>query len=174
MLVAAGGLLAAPEAGAATLSDREVRDSIRGAWAGGIAGAAWGSPIEFDFNGRIVPRRRMPRYSMAYTNHYTFDEKGGPDETYVELPFLDRSARDPYAGWPEWATAFAASRFRLFSANLRARQNLRRGLAPPPRATPTTTPSPTTSTSRSRPTSPGWWHRPSRVRRSTSPGGRAT
>lgn len=131
MLIAAGGLLAAPEAGAATLSDREVRDSIRGAWAGGIAGAAWGAPIEFDFNGRIVPRRRMPGYSMARANHYTFDEKGGPDETYVELPFLDPLSRDPYAGWPEWATAFSASRFRLFSANLRARQNLRRGLAPP-------------------------------------------
>ena len=131
MLVAAGGLLAAPEAGAATLSDREVRDSVRGAWAGGVAGAAWGFPVEFDFNGRTVPRERVPRFSMAYTNRYTFSHPYGPDETYVEIPFLDALRRNVLAGWPEWGASFAATRFRLFSANLRGRQNLKAGIGAP-------------------------------------------
>ena len=131
-LVAAGALLT-PAAGAdaATLSERGVRDSIRGAWAGGIAGAAWGFPVEFDYVGRVVPRRELPRYSVAYTNRYTFTHPYGPDETYMEVPFLDPLSRDPYASWPEWGAALAATRFRLFSANLRSRQNLRAGLAAP-------------------------------------------
>ena len=127
----AGALLAAAPAGATTLPQRDVRDSIRGAWAGGIAAASWGYPVEFDFNGRVVPRRRMPRHSMRRANEYTFDAKGGPDETYVEIPLLDPLARDPYASWPEWGAAFGATRFRLFSANLAARKNLRAGLPAP-------------------------------------------
>ncbi len=124
-------MLTAPGAGAATLSDRDVRDSIRGAWTGGIAGAAWGFPVEFKYLGRIVPRRQVPQYSIAYTNRYTFSHPYGPDETYVEIPFLDALANDPYAGWPEWGASLAATRFRLFSANLRGRQNLNAGIPAP-------------------------------------------
>ena len=131
VVITAGGLLAAPGAGAATLSDRDVRDSIRGAWTGGIAAAAWGFPVEFKYLGRIVPRRQVPQYSIAYTNRYTFSHPYGPDETYVEIPFLDALAKNPYAGWPEWGTSFAATRFRLFSANLRGRQNLKAGIPAP-------------------------------------------
>jgi ADP-ribosylglycohydrolase/PKD domain len=129
LAVAAAAL--APGAGAATLTDKQVRDSVRGAWTGGIAGAAWGFPVEFDYVGRVVPRREVPRYSVAYANRYTFSHPYGPDETYMEIPFLDPLSRDPYAGWPEWGAALAATRFRLFSANLRARRNLAAGLAAP-------------------------------------------
>jgi hypothetical protein len=130
-VLAAGALLAPAGADAATLSDRDVRDSIRGAWAGGIAAAAWGFPVEFDYVGRRVPRAEMPRYSVAYTNRYTFSHPYGPDETYVEVPFLDALASNPLAGWPEWGAALGATDFRLFSANLRGRQNLRAGIQAP-------------------------------------------
>src|SRR5262245_8162825 len=129
--LALAALAAAPAAQGAGMPDREVRDAIRGAWTGGIAGAAWGAPVEFDFNGRVVPKSRLPEWSMRRANRYTFDEKGGPDETYMELPFLDPLSRDPYASWPEWGAALAATRFRLFSSNLEARKLLRRGIAAP-------------------------------------------
>ena len=130
-LIAASVLFAAPGADAASLSDRDVRDSVRGAWVGGIAGAAWGFPVEFKYLGRIVPRRDLPRFSIAYANRYTFSHPYGPDETYVEIPFLDALARDPLASWPEWGASLAATRFRLFSANLRGRQNLMAGIPAP-------------------------------------------
>jgi hypothetical protein len=113
------------------ISDAEVRDKIRGAWAGGIAGAAWGAPVEFRFNGRIVPRRRVPRFSIRSANRFTYADRDGPDETYAEIPFLRALAADPFAGWPEWGDAFAGSRFYLFAAGRRARRNLRRGISPP-------------------------------------------
>ncbi|MBM3667554.1 MAG: PKD domain-containing protein [Actinobacteria bacterium] len=124
-------LLAPASAGATGISGDEVRDRIRGAWAGGIAAAAWGFPVEFDYTGRIVPRARVPRLTMRWINRYTFRNRHGPDETYVEVPFLDALSRDPLAGWAEWGPAFRDTSFRLYSANLRGRQNLRAGLAPP-------------------------------------------
>src|SRR5262249_21761502 len=87
-----------------------------------------------------IPAGRVPRWSMRHTNRYTFATPGGPDETYVEIPFLDALARDALAGWPEWGQAFANSRFRLFAANLAARHNLRAGIAPPASGAPDTTP----------------------------------
>jgi len=95
---AAATLLAAPASPALTIPQAELRDRIQGAWVGGIAAAAWGEPTEFRFNGRMVPRRLIPRFSMRSANAYTFRERGGPDETYVELPFLEALRRDVQAG----------------------------------------------------------------------------
>lgn len=130
-LAAVAVLAGAASAQAFTISDTELRERIRGAWAGGIAGAAWGFPVEFRFNGRIVPARRMPRFSIRRVNRFTYGDRDGPDETYVEIPFLQRLAANPYAGWPEWGRAFARSRFFLFPDGRTARRNLRNGIKPP-------------------------------------------
>jgi len=122
--------IAAP-ASALTLSDPGVRDRIEGGWVGGIVGGAWGEPTEFRFNGRIIPAAKVPRWSIRRANRYTFATPGGPDETYVEAPFLRALEGDVLAGWPQWGRAFRRSRFILFAENRRARHNLRRGLAPP-------------------------------------------
>jgi hypothetical protein len=114
-----------------SLTDARVQDGIKGGWVGQIVGGAWGAPTEFRFTGKTIPAGGVPRWSMRHTNRYTFATPGGPDETYVEIPFLDALAQDPLAGWPEWGRAFASSHFRLFSANLAARKNLRAGIEPP-------------------------------------------
>jgi hypothetical protein len=131
ILATAAALISASSVGAPALSEAAIRDAIRGGWAGGVIGGAWGAPVEFRFNGRIVPRRRVPRWSAARANRYTFERRTGPDETYVEIPFLRALAGDVLAGWPEWARLLRRSRFPLFVENLRARQNLRAGIAPP-------------------------------------------
>jgi hypothetical protein len=133
-------LAGAGPAEAFMISGGELRDRIHGAWAGGIAGAAWGFPVEFRFNGRIVPRRRMPRFSMRQVNRFTYTDRDGPDETYVEVPFLQQLAQDPHAGWPEWGGAFASSRFVLFPDGRTARRNLRRGIPPPDSGDPSRNP----------------------------------
>jgi ADP-ribosylglycohydrolase/PKD domain len=133
-------LLAAPvpaEAGAApraapTLSKSEIRDKIAGGWVGALVAAAWAYPTEFEFRGRIMPARRVPRWSVNYANRFSFRPSGGPDESYVEIPFMEALRRHGItAGWSEWAHAFAATRFKLFFANRTSRGNLRRGIAPP-------------------------------------------
>ncbi len=123
-------LLLAPGAHASSLSGGQVRDRIAGGWLGAVIGGAWGRPTEFRFKGQTVPADRVPRWSVARANHYTY--RGDSDETYVEIPFLDATLRaGPSAGWPEWGHALAASDFRLFFANGRARDNLRAGVPAP-------------------------------------------
>jgi hypothetical protein len=124
-----GGASAFPDP-AAQMSARAVRDKIAGGWIGAIVGGAWGRPVEFRYRGRIVPARRVPHWSVTRADRYTY--RGESDETYVEIPFLDATrGAGALAGWPEWSSAFAATRFPLFFANRRARQNLRTGIAAP-------------------------------------------
>jgi hypothetical protein len=133
-------LMPVPARAALTLSDAQVEDKIKGGWVGQIVGGAWGAPTEFRFNGRVIPAGGVPRWSMRRANRYTFATPGGPDETYVEIPFLDALSRDALAGWPEWGQAFGSSRFRLVAANLAARRNLQAGLAAPASGDPANNP----------------------------------
>ena len=132
LLVLALGLVLAPAAAAAKLRDREVHDKVAGGWVGSLVAAAWAYPTEFDYQGRIMPARAVPRWSVPFANRFTFQPSGGPDESYVEIPFMDAMAQHGVtAGWSEWGPAFAATDFKLFFANQRARRNIRRGIAPP-------------------------------------------
>ena len=132
VMLCAATLALADSARAATFPDAEVRDKVEGAWVGGLVGAAWGFPVEFRFNGRIVPKGAVPRYSAAYANRFAFRSNiGGPDDLYVEIPFLSAMEDDVLSGWPEWGDAFKRTRFKLFAENDRARTNLRRGIAAP-------------------------------------------
>lgn len=131
-VAATTALASCSPAGAVTLSNQEIRDKIKGSWVGGIVGAAWGYPVEFRFNGRIVPRRQVPMWSVRYANDFAFHQhRGGPDDLYVEIPFLRALEGDIHAGWPEWGKAFRRTRFKLFAENNRARMNLRRGIPAP-------------------------------------------
>src|SRR5512133_812964 len=112
------------------LRSAAVRDRIAGGWMGAVIGGAWGRPTEFRYRGRIVPAGKVPRWSVKYANRYAF--AGESDETYVEIPFLDATLRaGQAAGYPEWGTALANSRFPLFFANRQARRNLRAGIPAP-------------------------------------------
>jgi ADP-ribosylglycohydrolase len=123
-------LLLTPAADASNLRGSQVRDKIAGGWLGAVIGGAWGRPTEFRFKGRIVPPDRVPRWSVARANRYTY--RRDSDETYVEIPFLDATLRaGAGAGWAEWGQALAASDFKLFFANGRARENLRAGIPAP-------------------------------------------
>jgi ADP-ribosylglycohydrolase len=114
----------------AVLSEQELRDKIAGGWLGAVIGGAWGKPTEFRYLGRIVPGRRVPHWSVAYANRYTY--RGESDETYVEIPFLDATLRaGATAGFADWGAALAATDFPLFFANRRARDNLRAGVPAP-------------------------------------------
>jgi hypothetical protein len=117
---------------AIVLGDRRVRDAIRGGWVGGAIGGAWGAPTEFRYVGRTIPDSQVPPWSVRRANRYTFATPGGPDETYVEIPFLNAlRLRGPLAGWGAFGAGLRRSTFPLFAANGRARENLRSGFGPP-------------------------------------------
>jgi hypothetical protein len=135
VLIASGLALAASAPASAEpirLSDHEIRDKVAGGWIGSVIGGAWGDPVEFRYLGRRVPQSQVPRWSVPRAKRFPFIRSGGPDDIYAEVPFLDAMRRyGVTAGWPEWAAAFGATRFKLFFANERARKNIRAGILPP-------------------------------------------
>ena len=123
----------APQSSLSSISTKRVNDAIAGGWLGEVVAGAWGYRDEFDFNGRVVPPKKIPPYRTKFTNLYNFG--GNPsaaDETYVELPMIEAlRAYGLQADWEQLAQPFAASRFLLFGANKQARNNLLAGLVPP-------------------------------------------
>lgn len=124
----------APQPSLAPISSKRVNDAIAGGWLGEVVAGAWGYPVEFDFNGRLVPPKLIRRYRPGFTNRYNFGggNRSAADETYVEIPMIE--ALDRYglqADWAQLAEPFAATRFLLFGANWQARQNIRMGILPP-------------------------------------------
>jgi len=115
------------QGGERRISVEDYRDKMKGAWIGQSVGVGYGWPTEFRFCEKLIPEERMPVWAPESVNE-TFNQ----DDLYVEMTFirtletrgLDVSCRD--AGLD-----FANSRYRLWCANDRARDNLRRGIAAP-------------------------------------------
>ncbi len=104
-----------------SLSRAELRDKIRGAWAGQMIGVTYGAPTEFHALGRTFDEPIKPE---AITNAIV------QDDLYVEMTFskvLDTVGLD--ATSDDYGAAFAQSRYELWHANAAARRNLQRGLS---------------------------------------------
>lgn len=95
-------------------------DKIRGAWAGQMAGVAYGAPTEFHFLGRLneAPFKPEPIENAIVQ-----------DDLYVEMTFakvMDTIGLDATSA--DYGEAFRRSRYQLWHANAAARRNLERGL----------------------------------------------
>ncbi len=105
------------------LTRAELRDKIQGAWAGQMAGVAYGARTEFKARGSRYETEIKPE---PLTNAL------GQDDLYVEMTFahvLDTVGPDATAA--DFGAAFRDSQYRLWHANAAARRNLQRGLLPP-------------------------------------------
>ncbi len=101
-------------------------DKMKAAWLGQMAGVGWGGPTEFNFNGRIIPEKDMPKWTPDMINQYA------QDDIYVEMTFVRTLEQH---GWDvslrQAGIDFANSGYELWHANKFGRKNLRAGIAPP-------------------------------------------
>lgn len=101
-------------------------DKMKGGWVGQMAGVGWGAPTEFRYQGVIMPESDVPRWSPRMVNQ--FDQ----DDLYVEMTFLRTLEVHGFGvSIRQAGIDFANSRYPLWHANAAARDNLRRGIAPP-------------------------------------------
>lgn len=115
-----GSLPAVPDR---TLSRVDLRDRIRGAWAGQMIGVVYGANVEFRSLGKIIEGEITPA---------GMDNVIQQDDLYVEMTFtrvLDTIGL--HATTADFGEAFRHSRYELWHANAGARRNLNRGLAAP-------------------------------------------
>ena len=110
-----------------TISADEFRDRMTGAWLGQSVGVAYGCPTEFGYNGTIIPADKMPVWKPELVNE-TFSQ----DDLYVEMTFIGTMLRRGVGvSCREAGIDFANSAYRLWCANVNARNNLRNGIAAP-------------------------------------------
>ncbi|MEO6434954.1 MAG: ADP-ribosylglycohydrolase family protein [Tepidisphaeraceae bacterium] len=110
----------------------ELRDKVRGAWAGKMVGVAIGFPTEFKFRGTVVPDSAMPTWKPEMIR-----DALRQDDLYVQMAFaqvLDERGLD--ATTEQFAAMFRDSQFPLWHASQAARRALRRGAPPLETGTP--------------------------------------
>lgn len=113
-----------PPKGMREISMEELRDRIRGGWAGQMIGVSYGAPTEFRYLGRIIPESELPEWSEERLRNSIHQ-----DDLYVEMTFarvMDERGID--ASVEDYGAAFRESQYPLWHANLAARRALRRGI----------------------------------------------
>ena len=113
------------------ISKQQLRDKIAGGWAGQMIGVSFGAPTEFRSLGKTIegalPKWTPDRVSNALNQ----------DDLYVDMTFalvLDETGIS--ATTADFAKALRDSKYRLWHANMAARRNLKRGIAPELAGTP--------------------------------------
>ncbi len=103
----------------------ELKDKIRGGWAGQMIGVSFGAPTEFKSNGRIITGR-IPWNPSWVKDSIT------QDDLYVEMTFaevMDKYGLD--ATSEQYGEAFGKTKYPLWHANAAARRNLAAGIKAP-------------------------------------------
>ena len=115
-----------------TLSEQELRNKIKGAWAAQTIGVTYGYPVEFRFNSVRVPDDRELTWYDGYLLS-TFTERPGVyDDIYMDLTFVqvfEDEGMDAPA--QSFADALANADYSLWFANQVARYNVLNGISPP-------------------------------------------
>ena len=121
-------------AGAQTLrlTHAELKDKIRGGWAGQTIGVTFGGPTEFRYNGTMINDHIPIRWYDGYLKETYEKSPGLYDDLYVDLTFVDvleKKGLDAKA--QDFADALANAGYMLWHANQIARYNVLNGLEPP-------------------------------------------
>jgi len=107
-----------------SISVEDLRDKVRGGWAGQMIGVSYGAPTEFAYLNRMMPEADLPVWQPEMIR-----EALNQDDLYVDITFA--AALDEYgldATTADFANMFRDTEFALWHANLAARRALRRGV----------------------------------------------
>lgn len=115
-----------------TLTHQQLRDKIRGGWAGQTIGVTFGGPTEFRYNGTMIQDYQPIPWYDGYIKETMEGEPGLYDDIYMDLTFvevIERLGLDAPAD--SFAVAFANKDYKLWHANQAARYNVLTGMMPP-------------------------------------------
>jgi hypothetical protein len=115
-----------------TLTREQLRDKIKGGWAGQTIGVTFGGPYEFRFNGTFIQDYQPLVWYNGYLKETMLNIPGLYDDLYMDLTFVDVFERNGLdAPVDSFANAFANAGYMLWHANQAARYNILNGIKPP-------------------------------------------
>jgi hypothetical protein len=120
------------QTGFVSLTKQQLKDKIKGGWAGQTIGVTFGGPYEFQFNGTMIGDYQKLKWYDGYLKYTMLNNPGLYDDLYMDLTFVDIFERYGLnAPLDSFANAFANAGYMLWHANQAARYNLLNGIKAP-------------------------------------------
>lgn len=115
-----------------TLSKTELKDKIKGGWAGQTIGVTFGGPVEFRYNGTLINEYHPIPWYDGYLKNTMINNPGLYDDLYMDLTFVDVFEKEGLdAPVESHAKAYANAGYALWHANQAGRYNILHGIMPP-------------------------------------------
>src|SRR4249919_836494 len=115
-----------------SLSKQQLKDKIRGGWAGQTIGVTFGGPYEFRYQGTFIGDYQTLQWHDGLLQKAMADNPGLYDDLYMDLTFVDVFEKYGLnAPVDSFANAFANAGYMLWHANQAARYNIQHGIKAP-------------------------------------------
>jgi hypothetical protein len=115
-----------------TLSKQQLKDKIKGGWAGQTIGVTFGGPYEFRFNGTFISDYQSLKWHDGYLANTMINNPGLYDDLYMDLTFVDVFEKYGLnAPVDSFANAYAHAGYMLWHANQAGRYNILHGIKAP-------------------------------------------
>jgi len=115
-----------------TLTHEQLKNKIKGGWAGQTIGVVYGAPVEFKYQGSLIPDSQIIPWNDTYIKYWWDKKPGLFDDIYTDLNFV--SAIEKYGvnvSMDTIANHWANTSYHLAHANQASRYNILNGIMPP-------------------------------------------
>lgn len=114
------------------LTKEDLKNKIKGGWAGQTIGVTFGGPYEFRFNGTFIGDYQTLLWEDGLLKHNMLNNPGLYDDLYMDMTFVnvfEKYGLD--APVDSFASGFANAGYMLWHANQAARYNILNGIPAP-------------------------------------------
>jgi hypothetical protein len=115
-----------------TFTSDQLKDKIKGGWAGQTIGVVYGAPVEFKYQGSIIPDYQNIPWREGYVKYWWDKKPGLFDDIYTDLNFV--AVFDKFGlnvPMDIIANSWAGTSYHLAHANQASRYNILNGIMPP-------------------------------------------
>jgi hypothetical protein len=115
-----------------TFTTDQLKDKIKGGWAGQTIGVVYGAPVEFKYQGSIIPDYQNIPWREGYVKYWWDKKPGLFDDIYTDLNFVE--VFEKYGlkvSTDTIAHHWASTPYHLAHANQASRYNILSGIMPP-------------------------------------------
>lgn len=115
-----------------TFTKEQLQDKIKGGWAGQTIGVVYGAPVEFKYQGSIIPETQNIPWREGYVKYWWDKKPGLFDDIYTDLNFVDVFEKHGLnVSMDTIANHWAGTAYHLAHANQASRYNILNGIMPP-------------------------------------------
>ncbi|MEP7374137.1 MAG: ADP-ribosylglycohydrolase family protein [Chitinophagaceae bacterium] len=115
-----------------SISKQELKNKIKGGWAGQVIGVTFGGPYEFRFNGTLIGDYQSLKWYDGYLKNTMINNPGLYDDLYMDLTFVEVFERYGFdTPLDSFANAYANAGYMLWHANQAGRYNIQHGIKAP-------------------------------------------